>query len=171
MVQVVHGGEAAYARCRDLSDTGMRLDLTEPLELNECVTVALSPSIVLCGTVAWIDGQEYGVVFDCAVDGEALLEATEPEAPPRRQLTHMLPAMRDMLAGRQAQPRTAPPSRGFVHSPAAIFKPGLVVTVVSGAGDKRALVRWAEGNVAALEIEAAGNEALDQNSPAAAQQD
>ena len=73
-VQVVRNGEAAHARCRDFSDTGMKLDLTAPLYPNDVVTVALSPSIILCGTVAWVRGSECGVVFDGPVDSAALLD-------------------------------------------------------------------------------------------------
>ena len=35
LVQVAHEGDAAYARCRDLSDTGMKLDLTAPHSLDQ----------------------------------------------------------------------------------------------------------------------------------------
>lgn len=152
LVQVAHEGDAAYARCRDLSDTGMKLDLTAPLQLNDYVTVALSPSIVLCGTVAWISGRECGVAFDCPVDSEALLDAADGARP-----APGLAATRDLLDGRtvpQAEPRRVPPRAG------AKFQAGLAVTVMVGPDrEQRGTVRWAKDNIAAVEFALDGAEA------------
>jgi hypothetical protein len=146
-VQVAHGGEAAYARCRDLSDTGMKLDLTAPLDLNEQVTVALSRSVVLCGTVAWVNGRECGIVFDGPVDSAALIEAVDWQpayAPP--------PATLDLLDSRRVSGRTARHGSGSTQP--VRFQPGLAVIVVTGPDcEQRGMLRWATGNVAALELE------------------
>src|SRR6202008_4064759 len=104
VVQVAHEGDAAYARCRDFSDTGMKLDLTAPLELNDFVAVALTPSIMPCGTVAWVRGRECGVVFEGPVDSAALLDAVDP---PQGQLPSP-PTTLDQLGGRQWPGRPAP---------------------------------------------------------------
>jgi hypothetical protein len=133
LVQVAHDGEAAYARCRDFSDTGMKLDLTAPLALHDEVTIALTPSIVLCGTVAWVRGRKCGVVFDGPVDSESLMDAVAEgatEAEPRSTL--------DLLQGRGTAPRTTPGQRKGIA-----FKPGLAVTVmVSPNQEQRGVVRW-----------------------------
>lgn len=141
-VQVVRNGEAAHARCRDFSDTGMKLDLTAPLYPNDVVTVALSPSIILCGTVAWVRGSECGVVFDGPVDSAALLDAVEP---PQGLLE--APATLTMLGGN-------PPCRVGRPDPGVHFKAGLAVTVIGPTREQRGLVRWAKDNVAALEFTA-----------------
>lgn len=148
LVQVAHDGDAAYARCRDLSDTGMKLDLTAPLELNAEITVALSPTILLCGTVVWVSGRECGVAFDGPVDSAALLDAVDPG-----QGRHGVPATLDLLGGRhgaQARPmRKVTPAQA-----SARFEAGLAVTVVTGPNEeRRGVVRWAKGNIAALEFE------------------
>jgi hypothetical protein len=145
LVQVAHAGDAAYARCRDLSDTGMKLDLTAPLELNDEVTVALSPSVVLCGTVVWIDGRECGVAFDCPVDSDALLDAAGGAQPARQQA----PATIDLLGGRPA----AQTLESSAHRLGGGFRPGLAVTVMVGLNrEERGVVRWAKDNIAALEL-------------------
>lgn len=147
VVRVAHDGDAAYARCRDFSDTGMKLDLTVPLELNDVVTVALSPSILLCGTVAWVKGRECGVVFDGAVDSAALLDAVEPP----QGVIHS-PATLALLGGRQVsnQPLS---SRRTSGQTGVQFQAGLAVTVMVGPNrEQRGVVRWANGNIAALEL-------------------
>jgi hypothetical protein len=147
LVQVAHEGDAAYARCRDLSDTGMKLDLTAPLELNDYVSVALSPSLVLCGTVAWINGRECGIVFDGAVDSEALLDMAEPARPAA------MPATVDLLGGRTAPLASRSDAR---RHRGAEFQAGLTVTVIGPNGEKRGTVRWAKDNVAAVELGLSG---------------
>ena len=149
MVQVACGGDAAYARCRDFSDTGMKLDLTAPLDLNERVTVALSRSVVLCGTVAWVNARECGIAFDGPVDSQALIEAVDGHLAPRALLATL-----DLLDGRnrsqiQNTERSDTAVRNGMH-----FEPGLAVTIVSGPNcERRGVLRWAGGNVAALELE------------------
>jgi hypothetical protein len=145
LVQVAHDGDAAYARCRDLSDTGMKLDLTAPLELNDYVTVALSPSLVLCGKVAWIDGRECGIAFDCPVDSDALLEAAEGAA-----RAPEMAATIELLGGRPTSAaHAASASRSRTR-----FQPGLAVTVmVDPNREARGVVRWAKDNIAAVEFE------------------
>lgn len=143
VVRVAHDGKAAYARCRDFSDMGLRLDLTAPLELNAGVTVALTPEIMLCGTVAWVAGRQCGIVFDGPVDSASLLDAAGP--PPRALIE---PGTLDMLGRRGAQP--APKGAAARRSG---FEPGLAVKVMVGPNEEqRGVVRWAQGNIAELEL-------------------
>ncbi len=148
VVQVAHESEVAYARCRDFSDTGMKLDLTKPLEINDFVSVALSNEISLHGVIAWVNGRECGVVFEEPVDSEALLAAAEP----RRELRDG-PSTLDQLginpwAQHQPAPAELPSPR-----PGVLFQPGLAVTVMVGPDhEQRGTVRWARGNIAALEV-------------------
>jgi hypothetical protein len=148
MVQVAHGGEAAKARCRDLSDTGMKLDLTAPLDLNEQVTVALSRSVVLCGTVAWVNGRECGVTFDGPVDSAALIEAVDWQP-----AYAAAPATLDLLDSYRASCRPSARNGSGSGQPVR-FQPGLAVIVVTGPDrEQRGMLRWATDNVAALELE------------------
>ncbi len=148
LVQVAHEGDAAYARCRDFSDIGMKLDLTAPLELNAQVSIALSPSIVLFGTVAWSSGNECGIAFDGPVDSAGLIEAAD-----ETRRGQEMPAMLDLLSGRQAQGRAAT-AQGEAQCPNRIrFEAGLAVTVMTGSNqEQRGTVRWAKGNIAAVEF-------------------
>lgn len=147
VVQVAHDGAAAYARCRDFSDTGMKLDLTAPLQLNDMVTVALSPSVMLCGSVAWVRGRECGVVFDGPVDSDALLDAVEPQAGVASS-----PATLNLLHGRR-WPGDTRPTQPAGGKPDARFQAGLAVTVMNGPNEEqRGVVRWASGNIAAFEL-------------------
>ncbi|MFA7601528.1 MAG: PilZ domain-containing protein [Novosphingobium sp.] len=147
LVQVAHDGDAAYARCRDLSDAGMKLDLTAPLELNAEVTVSLSPTVVLCGTVVWVSGRECGIAFDGPVDSSALLDSVD--AAPGAGGT---PSTLTLLGGRsgaQAGPRLpGAPAQARVR-----FEAGLAVTIMTGPNEeRRGMVRWARDNIAALEF-------------------
>jgi hypothetical protein len=140
LVKVAHDGIAAYARCSDLSDTGLKLALTAPLSLNDRVAVALSPAIVFYGTVAWVTGSECGIAFDNAIDSTALIEALDE--PPATTL--------DMLGIRGPMPLTPTPVDRQVGTR---FRPGLAVTVMTGPdSEQRGVVRWAKDNVAALEL-------------------
>ena len=142
VVQIAREGEVSHARCRDFSDTGMKLDLSAPLDPNDVVTIALSPSILLCGTVAWVHGRECGVVFDGPVDSAALLDALDLS-----QGLYEAPATLDMLGGN-------PPRRAARGGQGMHFKAGLAVTVIGPNREQRGLVRWAKDNVPALEFTA-----------------
>lgn len=148
VVQVAHEGDAAYARCRDFSDTGMKLDLTTPLALNDEVSVALSPSVVLFGRVAWINGEECGIAFDGPVNSAALLEAADGA-----RSASQARATLDFLSDRQGAVRTSAPQQGTQGRTAVKFEPGLAVTVMVGPDhEQRAVLRWAHGNIAQLDL-------------------
>ncbi|MBV1686501.1 PilZ domain-containing protein [Novosphingobium sp. G106] len=147
VVQVAHEGDAAYARCHDFSDTGMKLDLTTPLVLNDEVSVALSPSVVLFGRVAWINGDECGIAFDGPVNSAALLDAADGA-----RSAAQARATLDYLNGRQGAVSAAP-QQGSQNRSAVKFEPGLAVTVMVGPDhEQRAVLRWAQGNIAQLDL-------------------
>jgi hypothetical protein len=149
LVEVTHDGEAAYARCRDYSDNGLRLDLTAPLALNDEITIALAPDLILCGRVAWTKGLECGVLLDGPVDSAALFHATEPPARAPR-----LAATLDLLDGRRPSRPPAPEPASAGRGAGTNFEPGLAVTVLTGPNhEQRGVVRWASGRIAALEFE------------------
>lgn len=155
LVEVTHNGTTSFARCRDLSDTGMELDLSVPLKCSAHVAVALSPSVVLRGTVAWIDGRQCGVTFDSRVDSAALLDATalHPLVTPM-QATIAVLGGRYATAARSSAPRSSEARRRDR------FQPGLAVTVMVGPNrEQRGLVRWTKGEDAALELESASADA------------
>lgn len=159
-VQVMHEGRTAQARCANMSDTGMKLDLTSPLELNDVVTVALSPTIVLCASVAWLNGHECGLVFDEAVDSATLLQAAGLERQVDTAETLALLGNRPGASRALTRPREAAEPEG------AHFQPGLAVTVMVGADhERRGVVRWAKDNFAALELAPAERDMVGQKRP------
>jgi len=148
LVQVAHEGDAAYARCHDFSDTGMKLDLTAPLAINDQVSVALSSSVVLFGTVAWISGDECGIAFDGPVDSLALLDAADGARGARDAQATL-----DLLHGRHGGLQPAAARQAGQSSSAVKFEPGLAVTVMIGTThEQRAVLRWAHGNIARLDL-------------------
>lgn len=158
-VQVMHEGRTAQALCANMSDTGMKLDLTSPLELNDMVTVALSPTIVLCASVAWLNGHECGLVFDDAVDSATLLQAAGLERQADATETLALLERRPGATRAPSRRREAEPDGGH-------FQPGLAVTVMVGPDrERRGVVRWAKDNVAALELAPAGMELAMEERP------
>jgi hypothetical protein len=132
LVRLEHEGGVTFASCRDISDTGMWIDLGSALALDGPVTVALSPGIAFEGRVVWLRGRECGVSFDRAIDCEALLASTGMELRaakaaaenPARSRTS-LPAMRWT---NPPEPKTRPAVSG------AGFRPGLGVTVIRAGG-------------------------------------
>ncbi len=140
MVRVSHDGCLTYARCRDISDTGVKLCFLEPIEPGERVDVAFSPRVSLRGKVIWVEGPECGIAFDREVDSVALLANTALEARAERD-------------GEQAS------SGGGQHPPAAAgnrFKPGLNVVVMLESGrEQRAMLSWTMDRVAGLMFQGA----------------
>jgi hypothetical protein len=58
-----------------------------------------------------------------------------------------------MLGARQANARSSPPHSAEPR-PGTTFQPGLAVTVMVGPNqEERGVLRWAHGNIAALELE------------------
>jgi len=143
LVRLEHEGGVTFASCRDISDTGMWIDLGCAMELDGPVSVALSPSIAFSGHIVWLRGRECGVAFDRAIDCEALLASTgmelraakvAAESPARR---HSSPPPMRTIDARQPQTRAPAAASGF--------RPGLGVTVMrAGGAEERKLLPMSE---------------------------
>lgn len=135
LVRVAHDGCTTFARCRDISDTGVKLNLLEPIEPGEHVEVAFSSRVRLRGRVIWVEGPECGVAFDREIDSVALLNNTALEA--RAEFD----GARDR-AGRD-QPRGA--------ATGSRFQPGLnVVMILESGREERAMLNWTTDQAAGL---------------------
>lgn len=147
LVQVAHDGEAALARCRDVSDIGMQLDLATPLTINDFVTIAFSPDTMFQGIVVWAKGRECGVAFTTPVDSAVLLAGGAPRS-------GNLPAMLALLGTRQRPAARHAALEGGRAAADHGFHPGLAVTLMTAPGcEERATVTWAKDNIAALVLE------------------
>ena len=139
LVRVAHDGCTSYARCRDISDNGIKLSLLEPIEPGERVEIGFSSRVTLPGQVAWVVGAECGIVFDREIDCVALLTNTALEA-------------RSESDRRREQRRK---SRGLPTAPTVqAFRPGLRVTMMLESGrEEPAVLDWAMDKVAGLTLE------------------
>jgi len=143
LVRLEHKGGVTFASCRDISDTGMWIDLGSALDLDGPVTVALSPSIAFSGHVVWLRGRECGVSFDRAIDCEALLASTGMELRAAKAAAENPVRSRPPLPAVRwtdhREPRTRAPAA------ASGFRPGLGVTVMrAGGAEERTLLPMSE---------------------------
>ena len=85
LVHVEIAGDEGLARCRNISDSGMKLELTMPVRIGAAVKVAFSASFRCVGRVVWARGRECGVAFDYPIDSSAVLcgSAAQPNAEQR----------------------------------------------------------------------------------------
>jgi hypothetical protein len=139
LVRLEHQGGITFASCRDISDTGMWVDLGSVMELAGEVTVALSPNIAFSGHIVWLRGRECGVSFDRAIDCEALLASTGMELRAAKVAAESTARSRPMAPAMRWTDHREPQTRK--PAPASGFRPGLGVTVMrAGGAEERTLV-------------------------------
>jgi hypothetical protein len=80
LVHVEHANDEGLARCRNISNGGMKLDLTMPVLLGSRIQVRFSAMHVLVGTVVWKRKGECGVALDEQIDSSAFLRESAAEA-------------------------------------------------------------------------------------------
>lgn len=155
MVQIDSGGDRGFARCRNISDSGVRLELSMPLEMDRAVEIAFSPSNIVSGRVVWNVGTSYGIAFDTEVDSAALLSRSAAElhgdrARPMR-LNANLPA-RVSLGGASRDSMVLDISqRGVKITHGGDLQRGMSVRVMLASGAEReGIVRWAKNAMAGV---------------------
>lgn len=155
LVQVEHDGDEGLARCRNISDTGMKLDARMPMAVGDGVKVTFSPTFTLLGRIIWLEGTECGVAFEGKIDCADLLRrsATEAQADGTREprLNVNLPA-RMILDGCSHQTLVSDISqRGMKLTHDNSLRPGSRVQVILKCGaTKTGIVRWANDTFAGL---------------------
>lgn len=155
LVKICHDGDEGFARCRNISDEGMKLELYMSVGLGSRVEIIVSPGIVLAGRVVWADGNECGVAFDEPVDCIELLSTITIEAhaagarAPRLETN--LPITVEVEGSLHPVVITDVSLRGMKIQSDESFRPGLNVTVLMGGGkERRGLVRWVKGALAGI---------------------
>lgn len=155
VVRVTYDGDEGLATCRNISDAGMKLDLSMPLALNDLVEVAFSPSISLSGHVVWRNGHECGIAFERKVDSAALLSSSAAEAQAHGARSPRLKSkMHATVVADGHSLRTLISDisqRGMKLTHDGQLYVGLQVKVLFGSGKAVAgVVRWSRGNDAGL---------------------
>ena len=155
LVQIESAGDRGFARCRNISDSGVRLELTMALKMGQTVEIAFSPGNILLGQVVWIVGNSCGIAFDAEADSAAVLSRSAAElhrdrARPMR-LNANLPA-RVSFDGASSDTLVMDISqRGVKITHDGSFHRGMSVRVVLAAGAEReGVVRWTKKDMAGV---------------------
>ena len=141
MVQIEHEGDEGLACCRNISDSGMKLELSMAVWAGGAITVAFSPTISITGRIIWAQGRECGVAFTRRIDAATVLREsamrTRDETCGGLRLKRKLPAKvrvdgeaRDMVINGLSQNAMRVTLRGD-------FRPGLHVSVMLGNGREK----------------------------------
>lgn len=157
LVRIACGKDEGFARARNISDTGMKLEATMPLALDDVIDIAFSERISIPARVVWTNGRECGVAFAHAIDSGALLalsalETRADDARPLR-LRRSVPATLavDGRVSRIEATELSLRDLRVVHD--GTFRPGLRVRVILGGGrEADAVVRWTRDDAAGLHL-------------------
>ena len=132
-VSIDHGAGTSRALCADVSRQGARLSLDRPMAVGEAITIGFGRDVTLSGRVTWVEetatGAECGIAFDEIVGGVGQGGVAAVRSDRRRRA-----AMSALIGG-------------------SGFREGLNVTVVLPDGDRKAVLRWAEGEGATVSIQ------------------
>lgn len=144
------------ARCRNISNGGVKIETYMPVKLRERVTISFSPSVEIEGTLIWIDGSEGGVSFDAPIDCIAILRKTAPSNPQSRppRVPTSLPASLSLPGGGKCGTLVSDISlQGMKITHDGTLRSGLNVTVMLADGlERRAMVCWTRGDLAGLQM-------------------
>jgi len=155
LVQVESGGDRGFARCRNISDSGVRLELSMPLEVDHTLRVSFSPRNVLSGRVVWKEGNSFGIAFEGEIDSAAVLRKSADElhgdCARAMRLEANLPA-RVSLDGAKRDTMVMDISlRGVKITHDGTLRRGMTITVILACGAQRdGTVRWSKGALAGV---------------------
>lgn len=152
---VYTGKSHGLAQVRNISDGGMRLRMALAVNLGDRVTLALSESQILEGTVVWEENQECGLKFDYPIDSFACLRATCEEArrpgarPPR------IPVAKAVLARSESGMRAVKlqdiSQSGMKIAHDGSLNSGMKVKITLPSGiERRGVVRWSGDGMAGI---------------------
>jgi hypothetical protein len=154
LVQVAHDGDEGLARCRNISDTGMRLDVKMPMAVNDKVRVTFSPTFALSGRIVWREGSDCGVAFERPIDCAELLHRSALEARTETR-EHTLNA--HLPASVLVDGRTCPTLVSDISQHAmtltqdGTLTPGLRVWIILQCGaEKAGVVQWVDDSSAGV---------------------
>lgn len=127
----------------------MRLYLDTPLELNDDVEIALSPSISFHASVVWVNGRNCGVAFEACSDGAPVRTSAAADRQSARKSGTARPNAN--FQGRSEHDGSDEAASETQARQSSVFVPGLRVKVLLDSGRERcAVVRWSRDNIAEL---------------------
>lgn len=147
--------DEGLARVRNISDGGLKLDTVLPVRLGDALSVQLSETTTLAGTVVWISGRECGIKFSEPVDSIELLRQLVSEIRAERTRPMRLSASLPVTVSGLDKPvstRTVNISQsGMQVEHDARFTPGLRLKIAIGSGvEKTGVVRWVKDQFAGI---------------------
>lgn len=143
------------ARCRNVSNGGMRLETHMAVKVDDRVTISFSPFAEIEGRIIWIDGCESGISFDSPIDCIAVLRDTAPSNPGARppRVKTALPASVCFPGGKCGSMVNDISLQGMKVTHDGALHPGLNVTVMLADGmERRAMVCWSRDECAGLQL-------------------
>jgi hypothetical protein len=155
VVPVRTARDCGLARLRNLSDSGLALDIAFPVCCGEHISLALSEEVVLGGRVVWTSGGSCGVRLYQSIDSLAALRQSADLARSPRGRPPRLPIGRLAFASGECGLRSVEvrdvSQRGMEIRHDGGFAPGLRVKLVLGAGvERRGVVRWTKDGLAGV---------------------
>jgi hypothetical protein len=79
LVHIEHEGDQGLARCRNISEAGMKLEITMSMTVGTAVKIAFSASHAFSGTVIWAGDGYCGIGFDEPLDYDTVLRLSAVE--------------------------------------------------------------------------------------------
>jgi hypothetical protein len=155
LVHIEHAGDQGLARCRNISEGGMKLEVTMTMAAGAPIRVRFSASHAFDGTVIWAAGGYCGVGFDAPIDHDAVLRLSAVET---RKCGFPELRVRGGLNAVLACDGSARPTRvseltqhGLRLSHDGRIRSGDLVTIRFRLGKPRhGMIRWSRGNSAEL---------------------
>lgn len=143
------------ARVRNISNGGMRLSLTMPVQVGQTLEVSLSDTLSFKGCVAWAQDGECGVKFMEWIDSAEVLRRSIEEQRSNKgrapRLTATFSALISSEKGVQTMQVHDISQRGMKIEHDGSFKEGLAVKVMMAPGvERRGYVRWVQDKFAGL---------------------
>jgi hypothetical protein len=154
LVHIEREGDEGLARCRNISDNGMKLELAMAVNVGDAIKVSFSSSHVFAGTVIWADGVECGLALNSVIDSTAMLASSALEA--RAEQFAGLQIKSSVRAkvgfdGRVSDTLVSELSQhGMKLTHSGGFHPSSRVSVILAGKEKHGVVRWRKGDVADL---------------------
>ena len=155
LVKIITSRCEGLARCRNISNGGVNLEMHMPANLHDRVTVGFSPSVEIDGQFVWIDGCDSGVSFDAPIDCISVLRETSLSNPGARapRLKTALPASLAYEGGQCGSLINDISLQGMCVTHDGALYPGLNVRVMTADGrERRAMVCWTRDGLAGLQL-------------------
>lgn len=157
IVMVTRFDDTGLFRARNISDAGMMLVTHVPFHARERVSIELSDTLTVTGTVEWCKDGHCGVHFDHPIDSGEFLKSLAEAKRECRRTAHRLPVKRLATSysecGIRAVTITDVSSRGvgLIHN--GSLRPGVMVKLVLQSGLTRGgAVCWSRDGQAGVRL-------------------